>query len=337
MPTTVVAQQTDTSAKMTEVDLQSYGAYGRTYEELINDVIHAGGDYKTIHSKLTHIFDGDGGECSVGRKVQELKLKVWKVSKGVAGVEVNVNGTMMDWTEFVKFAFDITPRRLNQLLDIEDAAPQTKPKPKEKESWAKRMTKDELEKLKQQKFEEGIEAASATPEEVKAKLRGAEDEYQADIEAAWSEAYEQGVRDAQVMESENKPPVVENNMEPEPASDTSKAKRWFKVGADSRTLGIGTKNDLRAQGKQQHDEPPPSDEIGESAEQGTEQRKAQPTIKLDSKDPYAYFEQFKDEPQTMASELAAMLLEFRLDEQQTTTVLDLLKKQLKAQRKALAA
>jgi hypothetical protein len=35
---------------------------------------------------------------------------------------------------------------------------------------------------------------------------------------------------------------------PDPPS-TSKAKRWFKVGDDSRNLGIGTKNDLRAQGK----------------------------------------------------------------------------------------
>jgi hypothetical protein len=58
---------------------------------------------------------------------------------------------------------------------------------------------------------------------------------------------------------------------------------------------------------------------------------------FDIGDPYLHFHQFRDEPQTMASELAAMLLEFHMDEQQTTTLLDLLKKQLKAQRKALAA
>jgi hypothetical protein len=39
----------------------------------------------------------------------------------------------------------------------------------------------------------------------------------------------------------------------------------------------------------------------------------------------------------MASELAAMLLGFNLDEQQTVTLLDLLKKELKAQRKQLLA
>ena len=68
----------------------------------------------------------------------------------------------------------------------------------------------------------------------------------------------------------------------------------------------------------------------------TEQQEPQP-IKLDAGDPYFYFHQFRDEPQTMASELAAMLLGFNLDEQQTVTLLDLLKKELKAQRKQLLA
>lgn len=76
------------------------------------------------------------------------------------------------------------------------------------------------------------------------------------------------------------------------------------------------------------------DEQCEDGNTETEQPKPTP---LDVKDPYFHFHQFKDEPQTMASELAAMLLEFHMDEQQTTTLLDLVKKQLKAQRKALVA
>ncbi len=36
---------------------------------------------------------------------------------------------------------------------------------------------------------------------------------------------------------------------------------------------------------------------------------AQPVSKLDKHDPYAYFEQLKDEKQTFASELAAMVVE----------------------------
>jgi len=76
---------------------------------------------------LLKLIEGDGGD-----KVEQLKFKVWKVSKGVTGVKVRVNGTVMDWADFVKFAFDITPRRLNQLLDIEDAPTQPKPKTKER-------------------------------------------------------------------------------------------------------------------------------------------------------------------------------------------------------------
>lgn len=34
-----------------------------------------------------------------------------------------------------------------------------------------------------------------------------------------------------------------------------KPKRWYKVGDDSKSLGIGSKNDLRAQGKRRHDLP----------------------------------------------------------------------------------
>ena len=42
---------------------------------------------------------------------------------------------------------------------------------------------------------------------------------------------------------------------------------------------------------------------------------------VDKRDPYAYFEQFKAEPQTMGDEIAAMLVEFKLDQQQIKEVL----------------
>jgi hypothetical protein len=54
---------------------------------------------------------------------------------------------------------------------------------------------------------------------------------------------------------------------------------------------------------------------------------------IDPKDSYAFFETFKAEPQTMASELASMLIEFNMDD---TQLIDALKKELKAQRKELA-
>jgi hypothetical protein len=54
---------------------------------------------------------------------------------------------------------------------------------------------------------------------------------------------------------------------------------------------------------------------------------------LDPRDFHAYFEQFKDEVQTLASELATMLIPYDMDD---TTLLAALKKELKAQRKEIA-
>jgi hypothetical protein len=93
---------------------------------------------------LLKLIEGDGGD-----KVEQLKFKVWKVSKGVTGVKVRVNGTVMDWADFVKFAFDITPR-VNQLLHIEDAPTQPKHKTKERKPWVKMETADYDEAMKEQ-------------------------------------------------------------------------------------------------------------------------------------------------------------------------------------------
>jgi hypothetical protein len=75
----------------------------------------------------------------------------------------------------------------------------TKPKKRNPSVKKVKLTKEELEALKQRKFEEGIEAAGAAPEEVKAKLRGAEDEYEADMEIVRQEAYEDALLHARRM------------------------------------------------------------------------------------------------------------------------------------------
>jgi hypothetical protein len=98
---------------------------------------------------------------------------------------------------------------------------------------------------------------------------------------------------------------------------------------------------MQAQGKQRHSEPPPPDEINGTTDDQPdndtdEERKSRTSATSDESAPYFHFHQFRDEPQTLASELAAMLLEFQLDEQQTTSLLDLLREQINVQRKALA-
>ena len=167
------ATQTDTSAKMSEVNLNSRLASNspHTWQEMIDYVVKAGGEYKAVHAKLTTIFSED-----LKKDVGKLKMFVWKVSKGVAGVRVNVNGTEMDWTEFTKFAFDVTPHRLNQLLDIKDH-PAPKPAHSEKKECV-RMEKAAYEKALNEQWNKGVMSAGLTPDEVVAKLKDAEDEYE---------------------------------------------------------------------------------------------------------------------------------------------------------------
>lgn len=52
---------------------------------------------------------------------------------------------------------------------------------------------------------------------------------------------------------------------------------------------------------------------------------------FDKPDPYAYWEQFREEPETLSGELVAMLVELGLDYQQMLRVAELMKKQAKAQ------
>lgn len=58
---------------------------------------------------------------------------------------------------------------------------------------------------------------------------------------------------------------------------------------------------------------------------------------FDRSDPYAYWEQFREEPQTMSSELVAMLIELGLDCQTVTQVIELMKKEAKRQTREFAA
>lgn len=57
---------------------------------------------------------------------------------------------------------------------------------------------------------------------------------------------------------------------------------------------------------------------------------AQPVSTLDKRDPYAYFEQFKDEKQTFVSEVAAMVVEM-FDAPDATEITKMLEKEVKRQ------
>jgi hypothetical protein len=61
-----------------------------------------------------------------------------------------------------------------------------------------------------------------------------------------------------------------------------------------------------------------------------------PRTEFTAVDPYVYWHQFASEPQTLASELVAMFIELKMDAQQINQVIDLLKKETKAQTAELA-
>jgi hypothetical protein len=84
---------------------------------LIACVIKLADDFKPAHTKLKNIIEAN--------RVKILLLKdKFGVRKGWAGHHLLVGRsgkkTPMLWADFVLFYFDVTPKRINQLLDVED-------------------------------------------------------------------------------------------------------------------------------------------------------------------------------------------------------------------------
>jgi hypothetical protein len=87
---------------------------------LLEAVMAAGEEFKAIHKKLRELFDG-----GLREQIEALKADVFGVSKGVSGRQVLVQKKLMCWSEFCLFCFGVSSRRINQLLDIEDAEKRT--------------------------------------------------------------------------------------------------------------------------------------------------------------------------------------------------------------------
>lgn len=80
---------------------------------LIHDVIAVAGEFKPLHKKLATIIEAHRAEIVL------LKSK-FGVRKGCAGSPMLIGKEAMTWEEFVVFYFDVSSRRLNQLLDVRD-------------------------------------------------------------------------------------------------------------------------------------------------------------------------------------------------------------------------
>lgn len=203
-------------------------ALGDADKAAFDAVIKAGTRFRAVAKDLGELFS------QIRPAVKHLKDEVFRVAKGDAGIEVTLSGEMLrpvtgdggrffrgDWKAFIKFAFGCTPRRINQLLDLEDAE-------KQKE-WGKRR--------------QAARRKAAAP-------------------------HDPGVTEE----------VIEPKAENEPKAQAVVGETPDVVDQLEETLK----------------------EVGVNAD-------------YDRQDPYWHFSQFKDEPQTLATEISGMLLDFGLD------------------------
>jgi hypothetical protein len=106
-----------TSEKISEVDDMDFPE-GTTVPDketltLIADVIAAADEFRPVHQKLKDVVSAHR------TKITLLKSK-FGIRMGHAGHRVVVGNSAMMWEEFVTHYFGVTPRRLNQLLDVKD-------------------------------------------------------------------------------------------------------------------------------------------------------------------------------------------------------------------------
>jgi len=104
--------ETLTSAKMSEVRDMALTPDAEM-SALITDVISAAAEFRPLHQKLTTLIEAHR------TKIILLKSK-FDVRAGMRGNPVMVGKSAMYWEDFVIHYFDVTPHRLNQLLNAKD-------------------------------------------------------------------------------------------------------------------------------------------------------------------------------------------------------------------------
>jgi hypothetical protein len=211
--------------------------------------VETGIRFRAINQSLKELFTPQVVEA-----VRHLKDDVFRVRKGSAGVTVkftdgveNIPHLVMagrwlgDWVGFCYGVFGCTPRRINQLLDLEDQE-------KRQERDAKRKAAAKLPEGYERRGNQMLPVGAVTQTVV-------------EISSDESDVYQE---EADCGE-DNEPEIqdVEANDDVQQLEQTLTA-----VGANH---------------------------------------------KYDSKDAYGYFSQFKDEPQTLGTEISGMLLDFGLD------------------------
>ena len=159
----------------------------------------------------------------VGPFVLELKYNRFKVQARKKGVQLSVDGRMMYWHEFFEEYFDVTARHFQQL-----------------EKQLRESDKPEDDRDDQPKQARPIRIAQVNQLVVCMDVDGgSEYVYAGGGELKRTDTPSANQQDAALKEISEATAALKEKCK------AMKAKRWFKVGADSRTLSIGSKRDRR--------------------------------------------------------------------------------------------
>jgi len=271
--------------------------YKPTAEEqkVLAKLTAVGAEFKPLHKKLGEIFTGE-----VRRTIALVKLDVFEVQQGSAGRVVLIahdhKPVELDWNGYCLWAFDVTARRINQLLDIDDAKAERQAKVQAQMAQA----------TKQQIAADAITRESITPEVEK----------QAEVEI------ETACNNLQAAAIASTVPVV-SRKEKDKEQMGMLVHRFDSIGKAVEQV-VGDKPRWA-----QHEEY--ADVVDHAQKIAALVSEAGMNPHFDRKDPYLYFSQFKSEPQTLGDELAAMLIEFGLDLYQIKDVLRYAEKDAKLQ------
>jgi hypothetical protein len=271
--------------------------YKPTAEEqkVLAKLTAVGAEFKPLHKKLGEIFTEE-----VRRTIALVKLDVFEVRQGSAGRVVLIahdhKPVELDWNGYCLWAFDVTARRINQLLDTDDAKAERQAKVQAQMAQA----------TKQQIAADAITRESITPEVEK----------QAEVEI------ETACNNLQAAAIASTVPVV-SRKEKDKEQMGMLVHRFDSIGKAVEQV-VGDKPRWV-----QHEEY--ADVVDHAQKIAALVSEAGMNPHFDRKDPYLYFSQFKSEPQTLGDELAAMLIEFGLDLYQIKDVLRYAEKDAKLQ------
>jgi hypothetical protein len=309
-------------------------------KKVLDIIIAAGNEFKPLHKKLGEIFT-----LEMRQNIAALKQNVFECTQGSAGRVVMIDHDPqpleLDWNGFCLWAFDVTARRINQLLDTEEArdarAEDWHRKNRERitnlstfESKFKIGDVVEGQKFGRGKWIKGI--ICRVPDSIRGMYWVTQQENPdltlTSVKVGGLGEVKKYEPMTQFKESEMRffiPVTREIMTDAKDQMETT----FTNLQTAMDAAGIKDFKDTRviAESLEKIGSVVTDEEVNEVIH-NIDAAGVNP--RFDTKDPYAYFEQFKSELQTMGDEISSMLIEFGLDLYQIKDVLRYAEKDAKA-------